>query len=115
MRPDRLLLQDMLEAIAEVIETTPSAKGDFDADKLVRSHVLRHIQIIGEAAWRISDAIKGNWPQVPWKEIAGMRHVLVHNYFEVNWARVYETARRHVPALKANIEAALASLGPEDP
>lgn len=110
MRPDRLLLQDMLEAVEEVIETTPPTKEEFDADKLVRSHVLRHIQIIGEAAWRISESLKGNFPQVPWKQIAGMRHVLVHNYFEVNWARVYETACRHVPDLKAKIEGILRAL-----
>jgi len=114
LRPDRLLLQDMLEAVEEVIDVTPSTKAEFDADKLVQSHVLRHIQIIGEAAWRISDAIKDNWPQVPWKKIAGMRHVLVHNYFEVNWTRVYETARDHVPVLKPMIEAALADSGPEE-
>jgi len=47
MRPDRLLLQDIIEAIDEVIETTPSDKAKFDADKLVRSHLIRNIQIIG--------------------------------------------------------------------
>jgi uncharacterized protein with HEPN domain len=104
----------MLEAVEEVIDTTPSTQAEFDADKLVQSHVLRHIQIIGEAAWRVCQAIKDDWPQVPWKKIAGMRHVLVHDYFEVNWTRVYETARDHVPALKPMIEAILADLGPEE-
>lgn len=104
----------MLEAIDEVIDTTPSEKADFDTDKLVRSHILRHIQIIGEAGWRISDPVKCNWPQVPWKQIAGMRHVLVHDYFEVNWTRVYETARDHVPTLRPQIEAILAALSPEE-
>ena len=93
----------------------PSTKADFDSNKLVRSHVLRHIQIIGEAAWRVSEPLKDNWPQVPWKRIGGMRHVLVHDYFEVNWTRVYETARDHVPLLKPKIEAILAALGPEAP
>ena len=115
MRTDRLLLQDMLEAVDEVIDTTPPTQADFDADKLIRSHVLRHIQIIGEAAWRVSEPLKDNWPQVPWKQIAGIRHVLVHDYFVVNWTRVYETARDHVPALKPMIEAILAALGPEKP
>ena len=115
MRTDRLLLQDMLEAVDEVIDTTPPTQADFDADKLIRSHVLRHIQIIGEAAWRVSEPLKDNWPQVPWKQIAGIRHVLVHDYFVVNWTRVYETARDHVPALKRMIEAILAALGPEKP
>ncbi|HEX8521713.1 MAG TPA: HepT-like ribonuclease domain-containing protein [Tepidisphaeraceae bacterium] len=65
MRTDRLLLEDMLEAIAEVVDTTPVTQAEFDANKLVRSHVLRHIQIIGEAAWRISDPVKAASPQVP--------------------------------------------------
>ena len=63
MRTDRLLLEDMLAAIDEVIETTPAAKCDFDANKLVRSHVLRHIQIIGEVAWRISEESKARYPK----------------------------------------------------
>jgi uncharacterized protein with HEPN domain len=79
----------------------------------VQSHLLRHIQIIGEASWRITQDVKDQHPEVPWKRIAGMRHVLVHDYFEVNWVRVYETARNHVPALKPQIETILASLPPD--
>ena len=54
MKPDKLLLQDVFDAVAEVLDTTPPTQAEFDADKLVRSHVLRHIQIIGEAIWRLS-------------------------------------------------------------
>lgn len=112
MRPDRLLLQDILDSIAEVLDSTPATEGDFIANKLVQSHVLRHIQIIGEASWRLSKALTDQHPQIPWKQIAGMRHVLVHNYFEVNWKRVFETARNHVPQLKPEIERILSSLPP---
>lgn len=107
-------MQDMLEAIIEVIDATPPSREGFDRNKYLQSHLLRHIQIIGEAAWRTSSRVKEQWPQVPWKEIAGMRHILVHNYFEVNWGRVYETARDHVPALKAHVEMIL-SASPADP
>jgi uncharacterized protein with HEPN domain len=111
VRPDRLLLQDILEAIDEVMDATPADMAAFDADKFIRSHLLRHIQIIGEAAWRLSPQLKEMHPQVPWKQIAGMRHVLVHDYFQVNWSRVYETAKFHVPALKPMVVSILASLG----
>ena len=113
MRPDQLLLRDILDSVAEVIGNTPAAQAAFYANKFLQSHLLRHIQIIGEASWRLSQSLKDQHPQVPWKKISGMRHVLVHDYFQVNWKRVYETARDHVPALKPQIEAILASLAPD--
>ena len=115
MRPDRLLLQDMLEAIDEVLDTMPATRPEFDANKLLRSHVLRHIQIIGEAAWRLSQPLKDQNPQVPWKLIAGMRHVIIHDYFEVDWDEVYATAVRDVPALKPLVETILHALPPSQP
>ena len=52
---------------------------------------------------------------MPWKQITGMRHVMVHDYFKVDWDIVYETAKTHVPALRPHVEAMLRSLPPEDP
>ena len=92
MRNDRLRIQDIDEAIEEIIRSTPETRAQFDADKFRRSHILRHIQIIGEAAARLSTELRDANRNIPWKEIIGMRHILVHDYFEVNWHRVYETA-----------------------
>lgn len=113
MRTDRLLLQDILDSITEVVDAAPPTEAEFNASKFVQSHVLRHIQIIGEAVWRLSTPLKDQNPAIPWKKIAGMRHVLVHDYFEVNWTRVYQTAREHVPPLKPQIESILTSLPSE--
>ena len=113
MRPDALLLQDILEATDEVIGTMPATRAQYDANKLVRSHLVRNIQIIGEAASLVSDALKGRNPQVPWRAIAGMRHAIVHDYFEIDWDEVYSTSVHDVPALRPQIEAILASLPPE--
>jgi uncharacterized protein with HEPN domain len=114
MRPTRLLLQDILDSITEIVDHTPSVQRDFDADKLVQSHVLRHLQIIGEAAWRLPNELKDRHPEIPWRQMAGMRHVLVHDYFEVNWGRVYQTAREDIPALELPITAILNSLPADD-
>src|SRR5205809_880813 len=69
--------------------------------------------IIGEAAWKLSQSIKDQHPQAPWRQIEGMRHIMVHDYFKVDWDIVYGTARTHVPALKPLIESMLRSVPPD--
>ena len=113
MRTDRLFLGDIVEAIDEVISTTPPTRAEFDANKLVQSHVIRNIQIIGEAVSRLSNGLKDAHPAVPWRQIVGMRHAIVHDYFDVDWDEVYRTAINDIPPLKSQIEAILASLPPD--
>jgi uncharacterized protein with HEPN domain len=71
--------------------------------------------IVGEAAWRLSKAVKDAHPHVPWRQIEGMRHILVHDYFKVDWNIVYITAQTHIPAFKPVVEEILASLPPDVP
>lgn len=113
-RGDRLLLQDVLDAIGEVRSYLPADRAAFDANPLMQSHIFRHVMIVGEAVWRLSKSLKAANPKIPWGQIEGMRHVLVHDYFKVNWTRVYDTARDDLPALKPQIEAILASFAGED-
>ena len=113
MRVDRLLTEDMLESIDEVLTSTPATRAEFDSNKYVQSHVLRHIQIIGETSWRVSKTIKDANPSIPWGAIAGMRHAIVHDYFEVDWNIVWKVTQEHIPQLKPQIEANLATLPPD--
>ncbi|HZL38349.1 MAG TPA: HepT-like ribonuclease domain-containing protein [Tepidisphaeraceae bacterium] len=113
MRSDRLRLQDILDAIEIVARYLPDDRGAFDRDAPIQSHIYRHLTIIGEAAWSLSRDLKARNPDIPWKQIEGMRHILVHDYFKVDWDIVYNAARQHVPALKPQIELILASLPPE--
>jgi uncharacterized protein with HEPN domain len=110
MRTDSLLLHDMLEAIEEVLENTPTDPEAYYENKLLRSHLVRNIQIIGEAAVRLSQEIKNANPKVPWRLIIGMRHVIVHDYFEIDWNAVYDTAVQDVPPLKPLITDIIAIL-----
>jgi uncharacterized protein with HEPN domain len=112
-RGDRLRLGDILDAIAEVLAHVPADRAAFDTNPYLQSHIFRHVMIIGEAAFQISKTLKSATPQIPWTKIEGMRHIMVHDYFKVDWDIVYSTARNDVPILKPLIEAILASHPPE--
>lgn len=113
MRSDRLFLQDMLDAMKTVGEYLPSRNDEFFSDPPLQSHIHRHIMIIGEAAFRLSRALKDSHPGIPWRQIEGMRHVLVHDYFKIDWQEVYDTAAGDIPALRPLIENILADM-PEE-
>jgi uncharacterized protein with HEPN domain len=115
VRSDTLLLRDFVDAIETIRQYLPSDQAAFDGDPPMQSHILRHVMIVGEASWRLSQALKGRDPQIPWKQIAGMRHILVHDYFRVDWGVVFTTATNDIPALKPQIEAILAALPPAAP
>ena len=112
-RGDRLRLLDILDSIVEVQRHLPPDRAAFDRNPMLQSHLFRHVMIVGEAAFRLSKELKTRYPQVPWAKIEGMRHVLVHDYFKVDWDIVYSTVREDVPALRPPIEDILASLPPD--
>ena len=83
MRSDRERLLDILEAI-ERINSYKGDRLDFDSDELLQVWFVHHRQVIGEAASRLSDDLQEQHPEVPWGQMIGMRHILVHGYFEVD-------------------------------
>lgn len=107
MRLDKDRLLDILEAIANIERYLPSSWESFDQNELVRVWCLRHLEIIGEAASKLSPQLRTEAPDIPWKPIIGMRNALVHAYFDVNWRRVWEVVARDLLPLKARIEALL--------
>ncbi len=113
MRSDRLLLQDMLEAAEVIRQFLPEDQSAFNADAPLQSHIFRHIMIVGEAACRLSKSLKESNPQIPWRKVEGMRHILVHDYFKVDWNEVYRTAAISAPDLKLRVEQMLLSLPPD--
>ncbi|HZL36033.1 MAG TPA: HepT-like ribonuclease domain-containing protein [Tepidisphaeraceae bacterium] len=112
MRDDATLLLDIHNAIEIVGRYTPADRTTLDTDLPIQSLLIRYLQIIGEASWRLSDAFKLAHPQLPWARIAAMRHVLVHDYFRVDLNQVWNVATVHVPVLKPQIDAILALLPP---
>ncbi len=103
-RDDACLL-DMLLAARKVRQFTASVdENRFRADEVLQNAVLRLIQIIGEAARSISPEFKQLHPAIPWREIVGMRHLLVHEYFRIIPEKVWEVVERDLPNLIPMIE-----------
>jgi uncharacterized protein with HEPN domain len=88
-------------------QTEGITKEQFEDSELLQGFVERKLEIIGEATKRISDDFKKNYPNIPWKEMAGMRDILIHQYTEVDEDIVWKTITQKIPPLKEHIEAIL--------
>lgn len=108
MRPeqrDASYLWDMLEAARTVLEFTRGITlSEYSEDRLRYLAVERAIQIIGEAANRVSPEFQEAHPEVPWRKIVDQRNVLVHEYGDVEHALIWELAQRHIPILVDQLE-----------
>lgn len=111
MRTERERLSDILDAITSIEKYAVEGRQRFDDDELVRVWMLRHLEIIGEASARISQKFRAAHPEIPWKGITGMRNVLVHGYFEIDWDEVWNTVERDIAPLKEAIQTLLRSEG----
>lgn len=103
MRDERERLRDIVEAIEKIEKYASRGKRAFERDELVQTWIIHHLQIIGEAVSRLSDVFRSRHADVPWKEIIGMRNILVHGYFEIDPEIVWTTVERHLPTLKERI------------
>lgn len=109
-RSDVQRLLDIVDAI-EAIERHPAAtREEFDANELLMYFALKHVEIIGEAVFKISKELKEARPEIPWKRIETSRHVIVHDYWRVDWDIVWQVVTVHLPSLKAQVRQILEEL-----
>jgi uncharacterized protein with HEPN domain len=107
MRDTNVRLHDIQEAINNINKYTNQGRERFDQDELVQIWVIRHMEIIGEAARAIPQSFKQQHPEVPWGQINGMRNIVVHIYFGIDRNRIWEAVEHDLPSLKASIDALL--------
>lgn len=85
-RTELQFLDDIIDAIHNIEEDTEGVNFDeFDRDRRRKDAVIRNFEIIGEATKKLSEGIKSQYPYIPWRRIAGLRDVVAHGYFHVDY------------------------------
>jgi uncharacterized protein with HEPN domain len=115
MRDDRSRLQDILDAIKRIERYAKRGRRVFEEDELVHTWMIHHIQIIGEAAGKLTSSFRRTHQQVPWPQIIKMRHVLVHDYLGIELGEVWAVVDRDLPVLKRQVIGMLKHLAKRSP
>ena len=114
-RNDASLLDMLIWARRAVEFVGPLTAEAFANDRLVQSATIRCLEVIGEAATRVSREFREDHPEIPWREITGMRNRLAHEYGYVDLAEVWRTATRDCPELVARLETLVPGQSPPLP
>jgi uncharacterized protein with HEPN domain len=105
VKDDLAYIEHILDCIRKIKEfTTGLSLKDFSVNELVQDAVIRNIEIIGEASKKISSDTKQIYYEIPWKEIAGMRDKLIHDYLGVDVEVVWRTITEDIPTLEKQIK-----------
>lgn len=112
---DPAYLWDMLDAARQVVEFTRGLTFEaYVAAPLRRMAVERALEILGEAARRVSLSFREAHPEIPWRDLIGQRNVLAHDYGEIKQDRIWEAATQHAPKLIGQLEPLVPPPPPEE-
>jgi len=104
-KDDAVYVGHMLDTVRKIVAfTLGKTRADFDVDEVLRLALAHLIQIVGEAASRVSEPFRSGHPQIPWRAIVGMRHKVVHDYMALDDEVVWETVTHEIPALLSQLE-----------
>lgn len=108
LREDEIRLRHMLEAAQTAVEFARGrARDDFAADRMLLFAVVRALEIVGEAAGKVSEATRVVFPQIPWRAVVGMRNHLIHGYFDIDTEVVWRTVSDELPGLIVRLQEGL--------
>ena len=95
----------MVESMRRIAEYTKGMDfKKFKMNYMVVDAVVRNFEIIGEASKRVPDSIKEEYPELPWKKMVGMRNLIIHGYFGIDYELIWEISRSNLPLNKLLLE-----------
>ena len=104
MKDDLLYVGHIRDAVEHIFEYTKPGKDHFFGDTQCQDAVMMNFGIIGEATKKMSSERKDRYPEIPWKKIAGLRDVVIHDYAGMDWRTVWNIIESDLPALHATIK-----------
>ena len=107
MKDDRLYLGRILEAVDRILLFGQDGETRFRTDVRTQDAIIRNLQVMGEAAKKVSTQARDAHPEIPWKDIAGMRDRVVHDYFGVSLDIVWDVVVNHIPPLRDKVRRAM--------
>ncbi len=108
MLDDKARLQHIFDAIIEIEGYMENhTEDDFFSNSMLHSACIRQLEIIGEAAGRVSEEIRTESADIPWKEIIGLRNILIHEYFGIDLDIVFDVIWTDMPKLKKGVKVLL--------
>ena len=104
MKDDQLYLGHIFEAADRIVTYGERGEEAFRRDLMIQDAIVRNLQVMGEAVKKVSPETRATHSDVPWKDIAGMRDRVVHDYFGVSLDIVWDVVRNHVPRLRETLK-----------
>lgn len=104
MKDVKVFLQSIFESIEKIENYTSSGKDEFMKSTLIQDAVIRNLEIIGEATKNIPQDVKQHNSQIPWRQMAGLRDVLIHDYMGISLKIVWNVVQNELPQLKTMIK-----------
>lgn len=107
MNEDRVYLEHIRDGLQDIATYSSAGREAFFKERMRQDAILRKLQIIGQAVKNLSENVKSRQPHIPWKQIAGMRDKVIHDYFGVNLEIVWAVVENELPKLRTAVSALL--------
>jgi len=97
----KIFIEHILESILKIESFSKGlTRENFFKDELRQSAVIRQLEIIGEAAKNLSEKLKEETKEIPWRDVAGLRDKIIHHYFDVDYKTIWDIVQNNLPELK---------------